>query len=335
MMSAPLISVIVAFYNVASYAAYCVESLLKQSFDDYEIILVNDGSTDNTKEVLLRYSSNDKVKVLSKANGGLSDARNYGVQHSSGALITFVDGDDVVSPHYLSSLYAAMTTCDAQMVIGHYIPISFEKKVVGGDLRWGDEFTNIALDKREAVERLLYDDIQPSACAKLASRRIYEECEFPVGVRYEEIRTVLSFFGLVDSFAEVVEPIYGYVMREGSITWSSTASVSQLNEYLGAINTICSKAYGAYPELIDAIRYQRALLLTRAHSQLPHEALRRDEIKKIDAEIIRQLRGLLPNILSNKKVSILSKVRMATLSRAECLYDLLYRFFRNKIKNVG
>lgn len=333
-MKLPLISVIVAFYNVAPYAAYCVESLLKQSFDDYELILVNDGSTDNTEEVLRRYEFNNKVKVLLKKNGGLSDARNYGVRHSSGALITFVDGDDVVSPHYLSALYAAMTACNAQMAIGHYAPISF-KKVVDGDLRWDDKFTNTALEKKETVERLLYDDIQPSACAKLAPRQVYEECEFPRGVRYEEIRTVLSFFDAVDSFAEVVEPIYGYVMREGSITWSSTASASQLNEYMDAINVICSKACSVYPGLIDAIRYQRALLLTRAHSQLPRKALKKDEIKKIDDEIIRQLRDLVPGILSNKKVSIMSKVRMMALSRAECLYDFLYGLFRSKIKNVG
>ena len=100
------ISIIVPVYNVEKYLKKCVKSILNQTLDNYEVILVDDGSTDSSGDICERLQSEDnRIKVFHKKNGGLSDARNYGVRYSSGKYITFIDSDDYIRKDYLEILY--------------------------------------------------------------------------------------------------------------------------------------------------------------------------------------------------------------------------------------
>jgi glycosyltransferase involved in cell wall biosynthesis len=265
----------------------------------------------------------------------LSDARNKGVAESRGELIAFVDGDDVVSPYYLSSLVSAMgTTKKHCMVFGGIKTVSFSKDVQEKRITWErpEEFKELTRD--EVLSAILYDEIQPAACAKLASREIYEEVPFPVGVHYEEIRTILKFIQKVDTYKVFDKDIYGYVMRKGSITWSSKVSTQQLKEYREAIDIICVDAAKINPTAVEAIRYQRALLDARAHSQLPKDARNCPNIKLIDDQIIKDLHKVLRLNLKNHQVRISSKLRFLLLVYARPIYDRLYCIFRKKVKKV-
>ena len=95
----PKVSVIVPFYNVEGYIEKCLDTLVNQTLEDIEIIIVNDGSTDNSKEIIEKYKKqyNDKIIYLEKQNGGLSDARNYGIPYAKGEYIAFLDSDDYVN----------------------------------------------------------------------------------------------------------------------------------------------------------------------------------------------------------------------------------------------
>lgn len=110
----PLVSIIVPVYNVKPYLSRCVDSLLGQSYQNMELLLVDDGSTDGSEALCDEYAAQDaRVRVLHKKNGGLSDARNAGVDAAKGEYLSFVDGDDWVSPYYIENLYRALEQAGA------------------------------------------------------------------------------------------------------------------------------------------------------------------------------------------------------------------------------
>lgn len=333
-MDNPNISVIVPFYNIEDCVDYCVLSLLAQEYQDYELLLVDDGSTDRTSEYLEKYTDNPLVRVIHKSNGGLSDARNVGVREAKGKYITFVDGDDFVSPYYLSSLVNAMDSAQNRIVVGHFLTKPYSERLTFNKTVWkrpgGRNIT-----KHQIINLILYDKIQPSAWAKLAPRAFYEQVQFPLGVRYEEIRTIIKYINQADEFIELSDPIYGYVMRYGSITWSSKASAVQMQEYATAINTICSDARETGLAKESALAYQRALLNVRMHSQLPRNARADYAVCRIDDECIRKVRSLLPDVIRDKETSVVDKLRFALLGLCRPIYDAAFRIYRARKKGVN
>ncbi|MCH4207889.1 MAG: glycosyltransferase, partial [Solobacterium sp.] len=114
----PEVSVVVPVYNVEDYLAKCIESILNQTFKDFELILVNDGSTDHSLDVIRKYEQLDeRIKVVNKPNGGLSDARNAGMAIARGVYIDFVDSDDSIEPDLLKECMEKFHETDADMVI--------------------------------------------------------------------------------------------------------------------------------------------------------------------------------------------------------------------------
>ena len=330
----PEISIVVAFYNVEKYAAHTLKSLSKQDFVNYEVICVDDGSTDSTGEVIDKWALQDERFIaLHKPNGGLSDARNYGVANCQGKYVSFVDGDDIISPNYLSTLYEAMAGRDDRMVIGGFQSITFSD-VISSNVKWENPVKSIEVDREQIMRMLMYDIIKPSACAKLAPKRIYEQLKFPIGVRYEEIRTIVDYILAVSSYAVVDAGIYGYVMRDGSITWSREARLDQINEYQEAAQLICTKAIAVIPHLSPAIDYQKALLCTRIHSQLPRNALQNEDIRAEDLRVISKLRQVLPGVLKDRDAPLKSKIRFLLLAYAPRTYNVLFNLYKHKIKGV-
>lgn len=123
--TAPLISVIIPVYNVEKYLPDCLDSLLAQTYQNFELLCVNDGSPDNSQAVLERYARRDsRVKVFRKANGGVSSARNLGLERAQGAYITFVDPDDFVAAQYLEEMARALQESGAQIAFCGYKRVS-------------------------------------------------------------------------------------------------------------------------------------------------------------------------------------------------------------------
>ena len=113
-----MISVIVPIYNVEKYLEKCIESILAQTYTDYELILVNDGSTDGCYEICQKFSKRDvRIKLINKPNGGLSSARNVGIDNSKGDYITFVDSDDYISKYMLQELYRGLCENEADIAM--------------------------------------------------------------------------------------------------------------------------------------------------------------------------------------------------------------------------
>ena len=149
-----LISVVVPIYNVENYIKKCVDSILSQTYKNLEIILVDDGSPDNCPQICDEYAQKDnRIKVIHKENGGLSDARNAGIDISKGKFITFIDSDDYIEKDYVEVLYNSIKENASDMAIGSHKAIYDNGTILNKET--GEKSV---LDSKNVLERILYDE---------------------------------------------------------------------------------------------------------------------------------------------------------------------------------
>ncbi len=218
-MSDGIVSVIVPVYNVEKYLPKCIESIRHQDYTDLEIILIDDGSPDNCGAICDEYASRDsRIRVIHKANGGLSDARNVGIDASTGKYIACVDSDDLVGHTYISRMIELMTD-DVDLVVCAPFLFSDEnelKNVNTANVEKPDIFC-----PAEALKELLRQhgyDFEPSAWGKLYRRELFgNDLRFPFGKYCEDLAIT---YRLVDRSRKIVrtkEKLYYYRQRSNSI----------------------------------------------------------------------------------------------------------------------
>lgn len=217
------ISIIVPIYNVEKYLENCVESLIRQTYRNIEIILVNDGSTDSSGKICDVYlAKDDRIKVFHKKNGGLSDARNYGFERSTGNLVSFVDSDDIVAENFIEILYKGVEEKNADIVIATSCNVNeTEKSIVNGN---SAEY--VLVNTPDALEKMYYDSEKylitfVTAWAKLVKRNIVEKALFPVGKTHEDEFTTYKWYLEAKNIVFINTAIYGYRIRGNSIMTSS------------------------------------------------------------------------------------------------------------------
>ena len=186
-----LISVVIPVYNVEEYISRCISSILEQTYRNLQIILVDDGSTDKSGEICGEYAKVDRrVTVIHQTNGGLSSARNTGIDKATGEYITFVDSDDFVSKEMVAYLFALAKNNDCDIAISTHNIIRGEKVWKSYNLS-GD----VKMTPKRCIEKLLYDDgVDTSAWAKLYKLKLFNGVRYPVGKLYEDIATTYKIF---------------------------------------------------------------------------------------------------------------------------------------------
>jgi len=214
-----LISVIVPVYNVEKYIKRCIESIINQSYLNIEIILVNDGSTDSSGIICDKYSEVDnRIKVLHKKNGGLSDARNVGLKVAQGNYITFIDSDDWIHVNYIKTLYTLILKSNSDVSICNFKKTSSEELIEDTEEESIYQFTNV-----EALEQLfgeLYVQMV-IACAKLYKSSLFNEISFPVNRIHEDEFTTYKLLFKSSKVILTTKKLYYYWQRNDSITGSS------------------------------------------------------------------------------------------------------------------
>lgn len=213
-----LISVIVPIYNVEKYLKRCIESILNQTYFNIEIILVNDGSTDNSLEIANEYKKNDsRIKVISKKNGGLSSARNIGIDNANGKYLTFIDSDDYISSDYIEILYNSIIKYNSDISVAIFKLVfedNSQKRIY--KTKRVNEYVN---DRYNMLIKMFYQkDFDTSAVAKLFSVKIFEGVRFPEGLLYEDLATIYKLFMNAKKISYINKEIYFYFQRKGSIT---------------------------------------------------------------------------------------------------------------------
>lgn len=322
--NSPLVSIIVPFFNIPECVEYCLSSLLDQTSDDYEIVVVDDGSTDETPLILDTYRDNPKIRIFHKANGGLSDARNYGVGKAHGDYITFVDGDDIVSPFYVEALISGINPQENDtLVVGTSKRIPYTKM----GLAQFNQISSIRrIDHRAFYEKLLYEELLPSAWAHLAPKRVYEAHPFPHDMFYEEIGTIMDYAARAESICLIDEPIYGYVARDNSIVHNRTVSEKQIDDYLTAISLFSNAIVDSESFNNDDIAFFQALHYSRIY-RLLEGCTNRAFSRAMQKDIVLLIRDKMKLLFSDKRIPILNKFRFALLALSGRLYLKIFDVF--------
>ena len=209
-----LISIIVPVYNVEKYLEKCINSIINQTYKNLDIILINDGSTDNSGKVCDKFKSKDsRIKVIHKENGGLSDARNAGLKIANGEYIGFVDSDDYIAPDMFETLYNLTQKYNAEISIVSFYEIYNTKTIGVRDSRQLQQ-----MNKIEAIKELLLDSkIQSYAWNKLFKKNLFENLKFPTDKNFEDIATTLLLFEKANKIVLFEDPKYYYLRRDDSI----------------------------------------------------------------------------------------------------------------------
>ncbi len=245
-MDRPLITVVIPVYNVESFLKECLISVMHQTYDNLEILAVNDGSTDTSRAVMEPLAEQDaRIQILDKPNGGLSDARNFGIAHAKGEYICFIDGDDTIADTYVEKMYDALkdgadiSACDMEYVYedGH------REYSSGGD------FTQSSVKEMPSLIR-----INNSACNKLFRTALFDEIQYPKGKLYEDLATVPIQIYRSESVVKVNEPLYFYRQRSGSIQHKIDERVFHIYDAIDRCRDYVI-SHGNEPEVLEEIKH--------------------------------------------------------------------------------
>ena len=215
----PEISIIVPVYRVEKYLNSCIDSLLAQTFADFEVILVDDGSPDACSALCDAAAAKDsRIRVIHQKNRGLSGARNAGLEIARGSWLAFVDSDDCVAPQFLEKLHTAAVAANAEIAICSSLCIDEAGNVLpGAEHRIADE----VLTREETLRRLVVSDFQVS-WNKLYRREIFETLRFPTGKQNEDTFFLPQVYQNITACAGVYDCLYRYRIVQGSIMHSKT-----------------------------------------------------------------------------------------------------------------
>lgn len=316
-----LISVIVPIYNVEKYLRKSIDSLINQSYKNIEIILIDDGSTDNCCTICDEYAIKDsRIKVIHKENGGLSDARNKGIDIAKGKYITFIDSDDYVELNYIDILYNTIIKYKADIsIVGHrvwYEKNNFERA-------WYKEYVN---KPKEILEKILYDDgIDLSAWAKLYKTELFKQIRFPKGRIFEDSATTYKLVDKSEKIAVNSIPLYNYIIRFNSI---SNASFSEKKmELITSTKEMTDYIRQKYPELSKGC--DRRLMYAYL-STLTQFVKSGSKNKEIETQLLTYINENKKSILKDKRVHKRDKIALYSLTFGLKSYKLMWNIYAKR-----
>lgn len=224
----PLVSIIIPVYKVEAYLDECVRSVMNQTYQNLEIILVDDGSPDRCGEMCDDYAGEDnRIKVIHKPNGGLSDARNVGMTEAVGEYLFFLDSDDFIRSDAIELLVRQIQQSGADIVCS--APLSFLDGTVPGEER-SSQISSVCYDTESAMVHFAQCDW--GAWGKLYRREIHQSIFFPVGRIHEDEAIMLDLLERCTKVCDITEKIYYYRQRTNSIT-STGYSLKKMDWFYG------------------------------------------------------------------------------------------------------
>ncbi len=209
-----LVSIIIPIYKVEKYLNKCINSIVNQTYSNIEIILIDDGSPDRCPFICDEWGKKDsRIKVLHKKNGGLSDARNFGIEQCKGDYIVFIDSDDYIEKNMIETLYLAITEDKSDIAICDYQIVEKGKNLL-------HKFSNKRFIVKDNKFDYLYNEyscVTVVAWNKIYKREIFEKIRYPFGKIHEDEFIICDILQKANIISYVLEPLYYYVQRENSI----------------------------------------------------------------------------------------------------------------------
>ena len=290
----PLITVIVPIYNVEQYARRCLDSILCQTYKNLEIILIDDGSTDNSGKICDDYAKKDRrIKVIHQENGGLSNARNSGIEKIRGKYVTFIDSDDWIESGYIGTLYndIANNHCDIS-IVGHFI----NHDNVVFDESTGEQKK---LSIKECLTKILYDNgISAAACGKLYHKSLFNSIRYPNGRVFEDVATTYKLILQSKSVFLNSVPLYHYRKTNHESITSTKFTIKKM-DLIWATKQFADDVLKKYPDLQAAC----AARMMEAHVRTLTETLKGGAEQQTINELLAYIKQNRHAVLSNKNIT--------------------------------
>lgn len=322
----PLVSVVVPIYNVEPYLRECVDSILAQTYQNIEIILVDDGATDGCPGICDEYDSKyPNVTAVHKLNGGLSDARNAGLALAKGEFVTFVDSDDWLAPQMIERCESLIRKYDAD-VCG----VSFMKAFPGGKFHKNTNFASgpECYNNVEALAKYLFNtNLTVCVWGKLWRRSLWSDIRCPKGLLHEDQHTT---YRLIDASKKVVfdpEPLYFYRQREGSIGHTSFSDKSY--DLLDGVDAQYDYISGKYPEIEGKIGAACSFWYCVFINMMLRSGHRNDAVEKRCQNFVRR------HLIAIAKSSDMPTSRKAQLGLFALSLPVYKHFYLEFISNRG
>lgn len=316
----PKVSIIVPVYNVENYIEKCLDSLVNQTLKEIEIIIVNDGSKDLSKEKILPYIEKykDKFVYLEKENGGLSSARNYGMPYAKGEYIAFLDSDDYVENTIYEKMYNTAKKEDLDFVECDFIWEYPNRK------RY--DIGTIYNNQKEMLEKA-----RVVAWNKLIKKELMEKTkvEFPNGLRYEDVEFFYKLVPYINKFGFVKECLIHYIQRENSIANTQNVKTKEIFTVLeNVINYYKEK--GLYEEYKEQLEYLYVRFLLCSSLKRMCKIGDKQERKKAQKETWNNINTKFPKWKKNKLLKKRSLKNLYIKSNNTITYKI-YCFLLNKL----
>ena len=314
-MNNDLISIIVPCYNAEKYIKKCIETIKNQTYKNLEVLLINDGSKDNTEKIIKKETSKDKrFKYYYKENGGLSDARNYGLDKFTGEYICFIDSDDYIEPNFIEELYNCIKNNNCKI------------SVCGLKRVYEDKVTYDKINK-DVVNTCII----PAAWNKMFHKSLFLDTniKFPFKKWYEDLCAISKvIFFSNGSYAVVDKPLYNYTQNNSSIMHTYDDRIFDIFYVIDDLEDFLKKnnIYDKYKENIEFINIYHILIGTIYRS-----SFHKDFSKELIKDIIEKVEKKYPNWKNNKylkKQSFVYKMYLKLVQYKMCalLYFLLKHF---------
>lgn len=320
-----MISILVPVYNVEKYLSRCLDSILAQTLTDYEVILVNDGSTDQSGVICDRYAAeHDRIKVIHQENAGVSQARNRLLAAARGEYITFVDSDDAIEPKYLETLLEDLQKTGADISICSWSEVSQEG--LRTEISWDNKengFQNWTTE--QAVKALLYQkSIDTNLWGKLYTNEVLKDIVFPKGKAYEDLAVAYQIFLKAKRVCYRPEPLYLYTTNTSGI--SQSAFTPRRMDLIDNIEVMYSDIEKRFPDYRAAAQSRLLRAYIHVYLQIPGHADVKAYISRVCAGIRKNCRQVAADPEAKRGT------RMAAL--IACVHPVLLRWL-NRWKAYG
>ncbi len=250
------ISIIIPVYNVEKYLERCLQSVINQTYQNLEIIIVNDGTKDNSQQIIDRFAAQDsRILTLIKENGGLSDARNYGLDYVTGDYIFFLDSDDYLELNAIELLYKRAMETMAELVVGYHNRI-FENKPSWLERNFKYQH-HLNLDSPQNIfeNKEIIVNVSNSAWGKLYKSELFlkTDIRYPKGLYYEDLATTFRILATGCKVIDIEENIYNYIIRPGSYMTNGSRNIYDMFNIFDLLIDYYNKndIYNTFKEELD------------------------------------------------------------------------------------
>lgn len=321
----PLISIVVPIYNVEKYLPKCIDSILQQTYSNIELILVDDGSPDQCGRICDTYQSKDsRIRVIHKQNGGLSSARNAGIDEAKGEYIGFVDSDDYIEPYMYQELLNAIFANNCKLSVCNINYVFEDGKIIPKALQ---EKNQVFEFKQAILEMNTYRLFDMGAWSKLYHRSLFENIRFPEGKLSEDFYIMYKVFDMAQEVAYVAKPCYNYLQRQNSITKNKKIN----HDFAKAAYEQMTYLDNKYPDLdVVAHASYASAVLTVYDFYLKNKVRCPQDIKKQFISVVKENMGYI------KKVEYFSKakkIQFRLFISCTFIYNFVFLIYR-KVKRV-